>query len=109
MSVMRHNQHCILKLRQIVLQPGHSLKIEVIGRLVEQKVVRITKKSFGQKHAHFLVGTHVTHECVVAFFLYTETRQKCRRIALGIPALKLCKFFLQFRSAYSILVGKISF
>ncbi len=92
---MAHHQHRVLKLGEVIFEPGDSLKVEVIGGLVEQQVVGVAEKGLGQQHAHFLVTREVAHQHMVAVLLDAESAQQGGRVALGVPALELGETLLK--------------
>mmetsp|Transcript_34669 Transcript_34669/g.83756 ORF Transcript_34669/g.83756 Transcript_34669/m.83756 type:complete len:328 (+) Transcript_34669:573-1556(+) len=47
-----HNDQGGLALRQVLLQPGHRVQIQVIGGLIQQQEVRVGEKRASQGHTH---------------------------------------------------------
>jgi len=58
--VVRHDQQGLLPALQIVVQPDHSIKIQVIGRLVKHEQRGLQIEGSGQGHSH----TPATRELV---------------------------------------------
>ena len=108
-TVVRHNEHRVLEIRQIFLEPCHRIEVEVIGRFVQQKVVRIAEEGFGKKHAHLLVGTYVAHEHAVTVFFDAEAAQQGRRVAFGIPAFEFGEALFKFGCPYAVGLVEIGF
>ena len=106
-TVVTDHQHRMFKVRQEVFQPLHSVEVEVVGRLVEQEVVRIAIKRLCQHDAHLLLTRQFRHHLVVQIFLDAQTRKKLSGIALGIPAIELCKLLLQLSSTNAVFVREI--
>ena len=106
-TVVAHNKHGMFEVGEILLQPGHGIHIQVIGRLVEQQVVGITKKCLGQHDAHLLLVVELAHHHIVLILLDAQSTEQGCRIALRIPAIQLGKLLLQLRHLQAILVGKI--
>ena len=106
-TVVAHHQHGVFKFREIVFEPCHGVEVEVVGRLVEQKVVGVAEKGLGKQHAHLLVARKVAHEHVVAVLLDAEAAQQGCGVALGVPSLELGKFFLQLRGADAVGVAEV--
>ena len=108
-AVMTHNQYSVFKVRQIIFQPGHSLHVQVIGRLVQQQVVRISIKSLCQHDTHLFLIVQLTHQQIMLVFLDTQATQQGGGITFGIPSVQLGKLLFQFGNLQSILVREILF
>ena len=106
-AVVAHHEHGVFKFREIVFEPCHGVEVEVVGRLVEQKVVGVAEKGLGKQHAHLFVTRKVAHEHVVAVLLDAEAAQQGCGVALGVPSLELGKFFLQLRGADAVGVAEV--
>ena len=106
-TVVAYHQHGMFKVRKVFFEPGHRIHIQVIGRLVEQQVVRISEKRLCQHHAHLFLTTQITHQRVVLVFFYAQPAQQDSCIALGIPAFQFGKLFFQFGCLDTVFIGKI--
>ena len=106
-TVVAYHQHGMFKVRKVFFEPGHRIHIQVIGRLVEQQVVRISEKRLCQHHAHLFLTTQITHQRVVLVFFYAQSAQQDSCIALGIPAFQFGKLFFQFGCLDTVFIGKI--
>ena len=106
-AVVRNDKHRVLEVGKIILQPSHSLKVEVVGRLVKKEVVGISEECLCKKHAHFFICTHILHEHIMAVFFDSETRKEGSSIALGIPAFEFGETFLEFGSTDTVGIGEI--
>ena len=51
----------IVKVDQEFFQPLNSRKIQVVGRLIQKKDVRVAKKRLSQKNLDFLASCKVSH------------------------------------------------
>ncbi len=107
-AVVGHDKNRILEIGQILFEPRHCVEVEVVGRFVEQKVVGISEKSFGEKYTHLFIGAYVAHKHIVAVFPDAESAQKRGSIAFGIPAFQFGEFFFQFGSPYAVGIAEIS-
>lgn len=107
-TVVGHHKHGIFKLRQVILKPRDRVKVKVVGRLVEQQIVRIAEKRLCKKHTHLFITAHIFHKHVMLVFLDAEPAEKSGGVTLGIPALKLCKFLFKLGCPYTVFIGKIS-
>jgi hypothetical protein len=49
--VVGHGQDGTVVGRQVLLEPEHALRVEVVGGLVEQQEVGLLQKQLAQRHA----------------------------------------------------------
>ena len=101
-TVVAYHQHRMLKVGEVLFQPSHGLHIQVIGRLVQQQVIRISIESLRQHDTHLFFVVQLTHQQIMLVFLDTQTTQQGGSIAFGIPAVQLGKFLFQFGNLQSI-------
>ena len=106
-TVVTYHQHGMFKIRKVFLKPGHSIHIQVIGRLVEQQIVRISKQGLCQHHTHLFLTAEVSHQHAVLVFLNAQSAQQNSCIAFGIPAFQLSKFLFQLCSFDTVFIRKI--
>ena len=106
-TVVTYDQYRMLKIREIVLQPRNRFQVEVVRRLIQQQVIRLTIKRTRQKDTHFLLTAQVLHHAVMDLLRNTQTTQQAGGIALGVPSLHLGKLLLQLRNTDTILVTEI--
>ena len=106
---MAHNEHRMFEVREVFLQPGHRLHIQVVGRLVQQQVIGISIQSLCQHDTHLLLVVQFAHQHIVLVFLNAQAAQQGGRITLGIPTVQLGKLLLQFGHLHAVLVRKIFF
>ena len=106
-TVVADDKHRLLVLGEVVLQPSHRLKVKVIGRLVEEEVVRLTIERTCQEDTNLLLTAKLLHELVVLVFLDTETAQEHGGIALSVPPLHLCELIFQLSDAIAILIVEV--
>ncbi len=69
MAVMGYDKHRIFIIGKVVFQPHDRIQVQVIRRLVQQKVIRLAKQGLRQQHPHFLFSTQIFHERIVQLFL----------------------------------------
>ena len=108
-TVVAHYEHGMFEVCQEVLQPFHSVEVEVVGRFVEQEVVGIAIECLCKHHAHFFLTCQFRHHLIVQVFLDTQTGKQLGSIALGIPTVEFGKFLFQFGSTNAILVAEVLF
>ncbi|MNB86602.1 hypothetical protein D3C75_335500 [compost metagenome] len=85
-----------------VLQPADRFKIQMVGRLIEQQVVRTSEQGLGEQHPYLLVAAEFGHLFVVHFTHNAQTDQHCCRIRLGVPAVQLGKFTFKLTGAQAV-------
>ena len=104
---MAHHKHRVLKVAEIVFQPFHGFEVEVVGRFVEEQVVRLAKECLRQHHAHLFLTREVAHEFAVQGFLDAKAAKQCGGIVFGGVAAHLCKLVFQFSHENTILIGEV--
>src|SRR6185369_17936251 len=82
-TVVGDNNHHAVILIQEPLQPVDRVQIQMVGRLVEQQRLRMSKKRLGQQHAHFLSALQLTHFSFVQRVRNIQTFEQDGRITLG--------------------------
>ena len=94
----------MLEVAEEVLKPSHSVEVEVVGRLIEEQVVRIAEESLGKHHAHLLLGRDVAHKHIVHILLDAKSAEEHGCIALGIPAIELSKLLFKLGSTHAVFL-----
>ena len=93
--------------REEVLQPGNSLDIEVVGRLVHEDNVGISEQALCEQHLYLFVTGKGVHLLIEYLLGESQTLDKLGSVRLCFPAVKLCEFRFQFGSAGAVLLGEI--
>ena len=106
-AVVAHHKHRVLKVAEIVFQPFHGFEVEVVGRFVEQQVVRFAKECLRQHHAHLFLTREVAHEFSVQGFLDAKAAKQRGGIVFGGVAAHLCKLVFQFGHEDAVLIGEV--
>ena len=106
-TVVADNQHGVFEVRQIVFKPHDGFKVEVVGRLVQQQVIRLSEEGACQQDTYFLLTAHVLHLRVMEFFRDTQAAQQGGSIAFGIPAFHFGELLFQFRYADAVGIAEI--
>ena len=109
MTVMADNQYGMFKFGEVAFQPLYSIKVQVIGRLVEKQVIRLAEKRFGQHHAHLFFTAQISHEGIMLVFFYTKTAQECCGITFCIVSAHFSEFIFQFSYFNAIFIAEIFF
>ena len=105
-TVVAHHEHglVLINLAEIVLQPLHGIEVEVVGRLIEEQVVGLAEERLGQHDTHLLIVGKLRHLLLVQIFRHAEVLQQLCGIALGLPAVHLCKLLLELRGAVAVFL-----
>ena len=56
MAVVRYHKHGILKLGEVILKPVYSFKVKIVCRLIQEEVIRLSKKGLSKKDLYFLLS-----------------------------------------------------
>ena len=72
-TVMGYYDNRIVKIDQELLQPFDSRKIQVVGRLIKKKDIRISEKSLCKKNLDLHTTGKVCHLCIVELGVDAET------------------------------------
>ncbi len=63
-AVMGHHQHGAGIVAQGLFQPGHALRVQMVGRLVQQQHVGLFQQQAAQRHAPLLAARQMRHRAV---------------------------------------------
>ncbi len=107
MSVMRNNDDRAFKVNKEFLKPANSRNIEVVGRLVHQKDIRISEKSLSEKNLDLDVVVKLAHLGVMEFVRNAESVEKNFGVALCAPAAHFGKFLLKLADLDAVLLREI--
>ena len=66
---MGYNDNGILEVDQELLKPLDRIQVQVVGRLVEKKDIRVSEQGSCKKNFDLLAAGQVCHLCVVQFRL----------------------------------------
>ena len=108
-TVMGYYDDGIVKVDQEFFQPFNSRKIQMVGRLIQKKDIRISEKSLGKQDLDFHTTGKICHLCVVELCVDTETVEKSGGVGFCFPSVHLCKFTLKFAGTDTIFVCEILF
>ena len=106
-AVMAHHQYSMLKFAQILFQPLYGIQVQVVGRLIKQQIIRVTKQCLGQHHAHFLLTGQLPHQQIVLLLTYSQATQQGGSITFSCISTHLCKFVLQFGHLDAVLIAEV--
>ena len=68
---MTNYKNGMLIIAEILFQPFYRFKVKVVGRLIKQQVIGVTKESLGQHYANFFFSAQVTHHHLMLVILNT--------------------------------------
>ena len=108
-TVVTHYQYGMLEVGEILFQPSHCLHIQVIGRLIEQEVVRISVQCLRQHDTHFFLTAQLTHQYIMLIFFHAQSAQQHGCVAFRIPSVQLGKFLFQLGYFQSVFICEIFF
>jgi len=106
-TVMGYYDNRIVKIDQELLQPFDSRKIQVVGRLIKKKDIRISEKSLCKKNLDLHTTGKVCHLCIVELGVDSETVEKSSSIGLCFPSVHFCKLTLKLAGTDAIFVCEI--
>ena len=106
-TVMGYNDDSIVKVDQKFFEPFDCRKIQMVGRLIEKKNVRIAEQSLCKKNFDFLAAGQVSHLCIVELGFDAKSVQKSSSIRLCLPSVHLCEFTLKFAGTDTVFICKI--
>ena len=106
---MGYYDNGIIKIDQEFLQPFNSRKVQMVGRLIQKKDIRISEEGLCKKDLDFHTTGKVCHLCIVELGVNTKAVQKSSGIGFCFPAIHLRKFALKLASTDTIFVCKIFF
>ena len=106
---MGYNDDGIVKVDQEFLEPFDRREIQVVGRLIEEQDVRVSKKCLSKKDFDLLASGQVCHLCVMKIGINAKSVQKSSSIRFCFPSVHLCEFALEFTGTDSVLICKIFF
>ena len=55
-TVVRHHDNGIFKVNQKFLKPCDGVQIQVVGRLVQKKDIRVAEKRLGKKNLYLFIA-----------------------------------------------------
>ena len=73
---MRYNDDSVLKVNKELLKPCDGIKIQVVGRLVEEQYIGVTKKSSCKKDLDLLITVKFFHELIMILSFNTKSVKK---------------------------------
>ena len=108
---MGNNQYrlVLVDFAEVVLQPLNGVEVEVVGRLIEQQVLRLSEEGFCQHDAHFLRIRQFRHLLLVQVLLDTEVLQQLCRIALSLPSVHLGELQLEVGGTVAVRLAHLRF
>ena len=95
MAVVRNDDDRVFKIQQIIFQPAHRFKVEVVGRLVEEQHVGIPEQRLCKQNLDLHFRIQLTHAHAVIFGGNIQCVEQRLCLALRLPAVQLGKLALE--------------
>ena len=92
---MGYHQQRTLARQQLLLQPGNSGVIHMVGRLVQNQQVRRTHQHTGQGHTLALAAAQLAH--LLLQISNAKLRKHCLRFAFQLPGIFIIHLLLQIK------------
>ncbi|MNI15021.1 hypothetical protein D3C73_683060 [compost metagenome] len=106
---MGYNNNSTFIIHEEVLQPANGFQIQMVGRLIEQQVVRTSEQGLCQQNADLLIAAEFGHLFVMHLTHDSKADQHRCCIRLSIPAVQLGKFPFKLTGAQAVGFGEIAF
>ena len=94
-AVVRDTNHRACVLLQVLLQPVDTLRIKVVGRLVQQQDIRLLQEQSAERHAAPLAARQRLHICVVGGT--TQRVHRAVEFLVDVPCVCAIQLVLQLR------------
>ena len=104
---MGYHDNSIFKVNQELLQPGDCIQIQVVGRLVQQKDVRVAKQCLCKQNLYLHASVQVLHHAVMIFGINAQTVQQHGGVGFRFPAVHLRELGFQLAGTDAVLVGEV--
>ena len=108
-TVMAYYEYGVLIVAEVILEPLYSFQVEVIGRLVQQQVVRLSEKSLCEHDPHLLFTRKLLHIELVLLDGDTELLKQAASVSLAVVTAHLGKLLFVFGHFDAILFGEVRF
>ena len=92
---MRHQYHAAGKINQIVLQPAHRLRIEMVGRFIHQEHIRLGQQQLANRYPPHFPTRKLRHIGIIG-----RTAQRFHRhldLGIDIPCVRRIHLLLERR------------
>ena len=104
---MRYDEDRALEVRKEILEPADGLNVQMVGRLVEQKDVRLAEQRTREQHLDLLDVAEVLHLGVQnSVCVQTQTVEQLAGFGLGVPAAHLGELGFKLRRLVAVLLGE---
>ena len=106
---MTNYKHGLLHIAEILLKPLYGVKVKVVGRLIKQEVVRITKESLCKHDTYLLVVGEFAHLLLVQCLRDTKIGKHLCSVALSLPTIHFGKLKLKISRTVAVLFSHFQF
>ena len=106
-AVVRNDEHGLVEVGEVRFEPVDGVEVEVVGRLVEEEVVGVSKQRLCQEDTHFLLTRKFAHKFVMEVFLDAEAGEQSGCVRFGVPTVEFRKFCFEFAHALAVSVREV--
>ena len=106
---MGDNDDRVIKVDQKFFKPCDRIQIQMVGRLIKKKDIRISEKGFCKKNFYLLSAVKVFHNSIMKIRFNSEAVKKNGRITFSFPSVQLGKFAFKFTGAHTVFFCEIFF
>ena len=106
---MGDNDDRVIKVDQKFFKPCDRIQIQMVGRLIKEKDIRISEEGFCKKNFHFLSAVEIFHNSIVKVRFNSQTIKKNGRITFSFPSVQFGKFAFKLTGTHTILFCEIFF
>ena len=85
-AIVADHEHGAAVALEKVLQPAHTLQVEVVGRLVEQQQVRLAQQQLGQRDAHLPAARELVGGARHVRLVKAQAEKHAVRLAFDVVA-----------------------
>ena len=106
-AVVAHHQHQALVVHEEILQPLDGREVQVVGGLVQEDDVWLSKEGLGQEDLHLFLGGKAGHGVVEDALREAQSLDEAAGVGLRLPAAHLGVLGLQLAGPDAVLVGEV--
>ena len=108
-SVMRNDDHRTFARVENFFQPAYGVDVQVVGGLVEQEDVGITKQRLRQQHAELPAWRHFAHQTHVLFDRNAEAHEEFASAGFAGVAVEFGEMRFEFGGEHAVFFGHLGF
>ena len=108
-TVVRNYNYGIFKVDKELLKPAYCIHVKVVGRLVKEEDIRVSKERLSKKNLNLFRRLYLAHHHIMILCIYAKSVKKGSRIRFCLPAIHCSEFSLQFTCSYTVFICKVFF